>query len=177
METKEGIKFNKYGQSIVSSKTLMNLLLEGRNINNLNVVFDEDIELYQEYQNDLLDKNIVFYEPPEEKQSLEEFHETCTQHWLFPKEYQSIDVLKWLLDKCKNPQEEERVQLEYKMYEERDLIMVLRLFIFLVDYMRNHGFIWGVGRGSSVASFILYLIGIHRINSVKYNLDINEYLK
>ena len=35
----------------------------------------------------------------------------------------------------------------------------------------------GVGRGSSVASYILYLIGVHRIDSIKYNLDWKEFLR
>jgi DNA polymerase III alpha subunit len=43
--------------------------------------------------------------------------------------------------------------------------------------MRENKIVWGVGRGSSVASYVLYLIGIHKINSLKYNLDINEFLR
>jgi DNA polymerase III alpha subunit len=43
--------------------------------------------------------------------------------------------------------------------------------------MRKNNILWGVGRGSSVASFVLYLIGIHRINSLFYNLPIEEFLK
>jgi len=37
--------------------------------------------------------------------------------------------------------------------------------------------IWGVGRGSSVASFVLYKLGVHRINSLHYNLDVGEFLR
>ena len=36
---------------------------------------------------------------------------------------------------------------------------------------------WGVGRGSSVSSYCLYLIGIHMVDSIKYNLDIQEFFK
>jgi DNA polymerase III alpha subunit len=43
--------------------------------------------------------------------------------------------------------------------------------------MRDNNIVWGVGRGSSIASFVLYLIGIHRINSLYYDLSINEFLK
>jgi DNA polymerase III alpha subunit len=82
-----------------------------------------------------------------------------------------------LLDKCKTQQEIDRVNDEYTLYEERDLIMLLRLFIFLVDYMRKNKFVWGVGRGSSVSSYILYLIGVHRVDSLKYGFDIRDYLK
>jgi DNA polymerase III alpha subunit len=43
--------------------------------------------------------------------------------------------------------------------------------------MRENDIVWGVGRGSSVASYTLYLIGVHKIDSIKYELDINEFLK
>ena len=44
-------------------------------------------------------------------------------------------------------------------------------------YVRKNKFIWGVGRGSSVSSYILYLIGVHRVNSLKFGFDIKDYLK
>jgi len=34
-----------------------------------------------------------------------------------------------------------------------------------------------VGRGSSVSSYILYLIGIHRVDSLRYGFSISDYLK
>jgi DNA polymerase III alpha subunit len=49
--------------------------------------------------------------------------------------------------------------------------------IYLVDVMRENSVVWGVGRGSSVASYVLYLIGVHKIDSVKYNLDFKEFFK
>jgi DNA polymerase III alpha subunit len=96
---------------------------------------------------------------------------------VFPDIYQQIDVLKWLLDKCKTQQEIDRVRVEYALYEERELIMLLRLFIYIISYLREKKFVWGVGRGSSVSSYILYLIGVHRVDSIKYGLEIKDYLK
>ena len=43
--------------------------------------------------------------------------------------------------------------------------------------MRKNSVLWGLGRGSSVASYVLYLLGVHRINSLYYDLDIKEFLK
>ena len=48
---------------------------------------------------------------------------------------------------------------------------------YLVDTLRKNNIIWGVGRGSSVASYVLYLLGVHRIDSLYYDLDITEFLK
>jgi len=177
MEAQESLTVNKYGQAILSSDKLRELLLQGKNISHLNVIFDEDIELFQKYQAELLSETITFLDAPEEKLTFDEFHQKCADEWIFPIIYQQIDVKAWLLDKCKTQQEIDRVNEEYTLYEERDLIMLLRLFIFLVDYMRKNKFVWGVGRGSSVSSYVLYLIGVHRVNSLKYGLDIKDYLK
>jgi len=177
METKDSLKINMYGQAILSSKNLRELLLQGKNISHLNVVFDEEIKLFQEYQSSLLPETITFLDAPEEVLTFDEFHERCADEWIFPVVYQQIDVHSWLIDKCKTQQEIDRVNEEFVLYEERNLIMLLRLFIFLVDYMRKNKFVWGVGRGSSVSSYILYLIGVHRVDSLKYGLEIKDYLK
>ena len=166
-----------YGQAILSSDNLRELLLQGKNIGHLNVVRDDDIALYEQYQDNLLYNKVVFLDAPEEILSFDDFHLQKADEWVFPTEYQQIDVHKWLLDKCKTQQEIDRVNEEYLLYKERDLVMLLRLFIFLVDYMRKNKFIWGVGRGSSVSSYILYLIGVHRVDSLKYGFDIKDYLK
>lgn len=166
-----------YGQAILSSDKLRELLLQGKNIGHLNVVQDEDIQLYEKYQDILLRQKTIFLDAPAEDLTFDDFHLQKADEWIFPLEYQQIDVLAFLLDKCKTQQEIDRVNEEYLLYLERDLVMLLRLFIFLVDYMRKNKFIWGVGRGSSVSSYILYLIGIHRVNSLKYGFDIKDYLK
>lgn len=174
---KSGVNVNKYGQAILSSDDLRELLLRGRSISHLNVVRDEDIELFEQFQSEMLPQVITFLEAPEENISIDEFHDKCVEEWIFPAIYQQLDVKTWLHDKCKTQEQHDRVDEEYALYEERDLIMLLRLFIFLVDYMRKNKFVWGVGRGSSVSSYILYLIGVHRVDSLKYGFDIKDYLK
>jgi DNA polymerase III alpha subunit len=63
------------------------------------------------------------------------------------------------------------------MYQERGLMDLLRYLKYLVDVMRANRVVWGVGRGSSVASFVLYKLGVHRINSLHYELDSTEFLR
>jgi DNA polymerase III alpha subunit len=48
---------------------------------------------------------------------------------------------------------------------------------YIVDTLRDNKIIWGVGRGSSVSSYVLYLLGVHRIDSLKYQLDYREFLR
>ena len=66
---------------------------------------------------------------------------------------------------------------EYTEYEKRGLLNLLRFLVYLVDTMRENNIVWGVGRGSSVASYVLYLIGIHKINSIQYGLDWHEFMR
>lgn len=71
----------------------------------------------------------------------------------------------------------DRVEEELELYKARNMYPVLQLMIYIVDTMRKSNIVWGVGRGSAVSSYILFLIGIHKVDSIKYNLDIKEFLK
>jgi DNA polymerase III alpha subunit len=66
---------------------------------------------------------------------------------------------------------------ELQEFQARDMMPLLNFLLYMVDTMRENNIVWGVGRGSSVASYVLYLIGVHRINSMKYNLDYKEFFR
>ena len=106
-----------------------------------------------------------------------EWHEANQNTWFMPDEYKNMDIAKWLLDQAKNETELQRTGAELLMYAERDLLDMLRYLKYFVDTLRANNIVWGVGRGSSVASFVLYLLGIHKINSITYNLDIEEFIR
>ena len=57
------------------------------------------------------------------------------------------------------------------------MIDLLRWLKYFVDTMRSNNLTWGVGRGSSVASYVLYLLGVHKVDSIKYKLDLKEFLR
>lgn len=97
--------------------------------------------------------------------------------WLTPDGYESINVLDHCISKCQTEQQRERVRSEISMFEERRMLPVLRHLIYLVDDLRSRNVLWGVGRGSSVSSYVLYLIGINRIDPLKFGLDVSEFLK
>jgi DNA polymerase III alpha subunit len=81
------------------------------------------------------------------------------------------------LSHCDSEAELQRCGQELLLYQERDLFDLLRYLKYLVDVMRTNNVIWGVGRGSSVASYVLYKLGVHRIDSLHYNLDPHEFLR
>ncbi len=97
-------------------------------------------------------------------------------HWFIPDEYKNMDIESFLVDNC--PKENyNRLLEELSLYKKNDMMPVLNTVKYIVDTLRKNSIVWGVGRGSSVASYILFLIGVHKIDSVKYKLPINEFFK
>ncbi len=102
--------------------------------------------------------------------------EAITQ-WNIPQEIAELDLDVYFAEKVSTVEEAVRVADELALYRERNMEPMLRFMIHLVNVMTEHKIVWGVGRGSSVSSFLLYLAGLHSINSVKYNLDIKEFIR
>jgi len=97
--------------------------------------------------------------------------------WHMPDSYKQLDIAEYVLGLCNTDEQRQRVGEELLMYLDRNLFSLLQYLKYLVDTMRQHNIVWGVGRGSSVSSYVLYLIGIHRIDSMYYDLDIKEFLR
>ena len=107
-----------------------------------------------------------------------EYDTVCQKNWNMPDEYKALDIEQWLIEQCPpwDP-ESTRLNEELAEYKARNMLDLLRWLKYFVDTCRANNIVWGVGRGSSVASYALYLIGVHKINSVKYNLDWQEFLR
>lgn len=140
---------------------------------------------------EMLYRNRDISKVPVSESVVEQFNSFCTElelhdltahfdyskEFLIPERFKNIDVEEHLRGLVQTSQERERVEQELALFKSRNLYPVLQLMIYIVDTMRKHNIVWGVGRGSSVASYCLYLIGVHKIDSIKYNLDIREFLK
>jgi len=70
-----------------------------------------------------------------------------------------------------------RVSSEIQLYKKLNLGNFLRAIIYIINTLRAKNMVWGVGRGSSVSSYILYILGVHDVDSVAYDLDIDEFLR
>lgn len=109
--------------------------------------------------------------------SVPEFHSMKQRQWFMPREYQDIDIAEHILSLCQTPEQLQRAGQELLLFQEHDLFDLLRYLRYLVTVLRDNNIIWGVGRGSSVASYVLYLLGVHRIDSMYYDLDPREFLR
>lgn len=103
--------------------------------------------------------------------------EEALKTWNIPEQYATLDLDIYFAEKVKTVEEAMRVSEELALFRERGLEPMLRFMIYLVQVMRDNSLVWGVGRGSSVSSFLLFLAGLHQIDSVKYKLDIKEFIR
>ena len=173
------MKQNKFGEIIFSEDDVCDLLMQGRDTVSLKgILVDDSVDL--EKSATLLDcipalVNYNTLNDPEE--SLEEFDRRLQQTWHMPDNYKQLDIAQHVLDLCITESELQRCGHELLLYQERDLFNLLRFLKYLVDTMTKNQVIWGVGRGSSVASYVLYKLGVHRIDSMFYELDVEEFLR
>ena len=168
------MRVDKHSRQILSEQDLCNLYMSDPARTIRNALIETSITF-----SDILEVNNIpectVYQPDE--LSTIEFDKINQQLWYIPVEYKNYDIATFVLDQCKTEEELQRAGIELLMFQEREMFPLLRYLKYLVDTMRKHNVMWGVGRGSSVSSYVLYLMGVHRINSLFYDLSIDEFLK
>lgn len=172
------MNINKYGAVFITQEEFFESLYSGKLSNTKNIYLN-DTEVEQFNSAIKVNKENIptlqKYQDPAE--DIEFFDEANQCDWFMPEEYQTFPIVEWLFDQCKTEEQRQRVEDELTLFIQHGMFDLLFYLKYLVDTMREKKILWGVGRGSSVASYVLYLIGIHRIDSIKYNLDIKEFLK
>jgi hypothetical protein len=173
------MKQNNFGELVFSENDICDLLMQGRSVDSLkHLVVDpsvniEELAMHVERPESLL----TWTFPYNVETSVPEFHLTQQNSWHMPDEYKQLDIAAHILGLCQSEAELQRCGEELLLYQERNLFDLLRYLKYLVDVMTANCVIWGVGRGSSVASYVLYQLGVHRIDSLYYKLDCREFLR
>lgn len=170
------MKYDKCGIAYATTEEICELLYQNPTVD-ISKVYVEDPAIFNNAVNTLY--------PSFEKLKKYDLHDVdvvgfdykMQQEWHMPIEYYNMDIAQWLLDHCSTQEELQRVGQELLLYQERDLFPLLKQLKYIIDTWRKNDIVWGVGRGSSVASYVLYLIGVHKINSIYYDLDIHEFLR
>lgn len=167
------MRLDKFSNPIFTNKELLEALYQGYELNSDDIIFCERSDDLTQLEQTLgfnfqsikdLDCDIIDYDL------------ACQQDWYMPDEYKQMDIEGFLAYKC--PKENyQRLIEELQAYRDKNMLDLLRWLKYFVDTCRKHNIVWGVGRGSSVASYVLYLIGVHKIDSIKYKLDWQEFLR
>jgi len=175
----EEMKTTQYGEIVYDEADLFNYVMQGNNLGQLkNLTVDHTVNLEQLSHVLENPQNLLTWTFPEDRDiSVAEFDIENQRHWLMPEEYKTLDIAEYVLNLCDNQEQLQRCGEELLMFQERELFDLLRYLKYLVDVMTKNHIIWGVGRGSSVASYVLYKLGVHRIDSMFYDLDPAEFLR
>jgi len=172
------MKTDHLGQLIYNENDCVDMLMRGQNIPVGDMLVDATVDL--ETAAGILEnvpEFIKYNELSSQAMTVEDFDHRNQDNWLMPDLYKNLDIAEHVLNLCTSEAALQRVGQELLLYQARDLFDLLRYLKFLVDIMKQNNLIWGVGRGSSVASYVLYLLNVHRVDSLHYNLDIAEFLR
>lgn len=171
------MKIDKYGRVSITDQEAFEALYSGKLTSLESVIIDGGLEKFNSARQTNADK-IPNLNLPEnlEDISVELFDQSNQCSWFMPNDYCS-NLVEMLYGMCTTDEQKDRVTKELELFIQHGMFDLLFYLKYLVDTMRENNIVWGVGRGSSVASYVLYLIGVHKIDSIKYELDIHEFLK
>ncbi len=102
--------------------------------------------------------------------------------WNIPEEFQTLDVeelaVEMLVERglTQDPYPE-RLAAELEQMRARDMFPFIRCLLYVVQTFRDNKVVWGVGRGSSCASLVLFVLGINKVDPVRYDIPMEEFLK
>lgn len=164
------------GDITVTVDRLVELLQRGVDTNKIYVdaITDEIVQFNKLTKNTITTKSSV---------------NSLSKQWNIPQEYIEICIEEYVLNKliklCEitDYSDEEmksrfaRTNAELELYRKNNMFDVLRVIIYVINTLQQHDIVWGVGRGSSVSSYVLYLIGVHDVDSMEYGLEISDFMK
>lgn len=166
------------GQTVYSVDGFIELLFSNKSTNDNMMDTCEDVTKFNRILkfnslNDEFKKNNIIEYKHEDRTTFDVFH----QKWNIPESYKNMDIISHVLSSSNNKEETDRLEMELEIFKNRNFLDVLRSIKFVIDTMIDNNITYGVGRGSSVASFVLYKLKVHRIDSLKYDINFNEFLE
>jgi len=163
---------DKFNNPIFDSQDLFKLIYQGKANVLPDLIVDKDTEIrtLETY----LEKTLAEPNSALDQIGVSDFDAAMQSDWFMPDSYKNMDIEAWIYSLGGD---NVRVREELEAFKQRNMMDLLRWLKYFVDTCRANNILWGVGRGSSVSSYILFLIGVHKIDSIKYNLDWQEFLR
>ena len=169
------MRLDQYSNPIFNDNDIFEALYKGQTLSpEMFVESTDDVKKLEKQ----LGSNFQTPYPDDLDISLAGYDHAHQSNWFMPDEYKQLDIEAWIWEQTPpwDPQHT-RVSEELEAFKARNMLDLLRWLKYFVDTCRANNIVWGVGRGSSVASYVLFLIGVHKIDSIKYNLDWQEFLR
>ena len=168
------MRLDKYSNPIFNEQDIFEALYKGQTLSP-----EMFVESTDEIKSLEATAELKFWKPLDDYDlSLEDYDSSLQTDWNMPDEYKTLDIEQWVWEQTPpwDPNHT-RVAEELEAYKARNMLDLLRWLKYFVDTCSKEDIVWGIGRGSSVASYVLYLIGVHKVDSIKYNLDWREFLR
>lgn len=169
------MKSDKFGHVIYEEKDVFDLLYHD-DIDSLVDIYCENTEKINVFKQ-VSEIDIKFLSNDLDAISLEEYDSVAQNNWFMPDEYKNFNIKEYCISMCSTDEEHSRVHEELEEFQKRNMIPLLQWLKYLVDICRDNNIVWGVGRGSSVSSFVLFLVGVHKIDPIKYDLNWQDFLR
>jgi DNA polymerase III alpha subunit len=166
---------DKYSNPVFNEQDLFDAIYNGYQFNVSETMIVDRTDAVKQLETQI---GFKFLDPYETHFDVADYDRACQSNWNMPDEYKTLDIEEWVREQTPpwDP-ESTRVEEELAEFKSRNMLDLLRWLKYFVDTSRSNNVLWGVGRGSSVASYVLYIIGVHKINPIKHNLDWREFLR
>ena len=161
------------GEVVFSYENLIQRVLSGKPISHLTTVPHPDVEkyAYRRGQEMSLWEDDGQVEGPDQQ----------TFEWITPEPYRSCDIevmcLEAIESRSLGREYLDRFEREWSIVESRGMVDFLRCLVYVTDTMRKNKTVWGLGRGSSCASLVLFLLRVNKVDPVRYDIPMEEFYK
>lgn len=166
------------GDSVVDMDFLYDFLLSSKNIADYDLYVDklsDEVNQYNDLFGDIL--------------KLKEGHNDYDYSWNIPEKFKKLNVKEFILKKLEKElvnndfsdvdmiDRIKRTNKELTLWERKGMLNLLRTLIYIVKVFKKNDIVWGTGRGSSCCCYVLYLIELHDVDSILYDLDLKEFFR
>ena len=101
-----------------------------------------------------------------------------TDHAHTQEDYQYVVDLLMKSDRLSHDEQSlKRLEQELEFFDREHHILFIIQVYGLISQFKNDNVVWGVGRGSSCASYVLFLLEVHDINPVAFDIPFSEMSK
>lgn len=154
------------GTSIVTDGYAVRKLVDTGSIpNHIKVAKSTDSDLY-----DLIYRSNI---------SINDIDESVSPEIFCDEDYETLinNIISKRRDDTEESLHTDRVEKELEFFINSDNMPLLCSIEKLIGRFKEDNIVWGVGRGSSCASYVLFLLEVHDINPIKYDISFTEFSK
>lgn len=166
-DSKEKRLLMRDGKSVVDPYTFAEMMWEGKDTSKFHMMETES-SLYYDLRNNT-HKSVDIDQNPAIS-GVVRFHTEEDIEELLDRIYSS--------SRLKGTEEEDkRIEMEVDYFIRSGNILFVLWTSDTINKFKEDGVIWGVGRGSSCASYVLYLLDVHCVDSIAYDIPFRELSK